>query len=302
MTHGLSQWRAIQEAGRARWVQLALSVALHLVCLAGAILWGQGGRLPETANIPAISVEIVPAQDVQLARVNEQAAAQADSQPAASGDPEPSNAEAESAELVVPGAAHDPQPQAANGASENDAGHYGSLAAAIVEPEQSEAEQAAQSGNPPAAQSEPPSPPRKDGQQPSPDVNGEPAPITLLTEAPSTANRAQAMPRSRARGRRPARSRYGNALSFAALSYRRAVRGLIAQNLPAGGLGSGRVTVGLRLSASGAVLRVSVLRSSGNPVIDRAALASVRTAGPYPAAPGGISRSQLFLRIPFVFE
>jgi len=88
----------------------------------------------------------------------------------------------------------------------------------------------------------------------------------------------------------------------AVADYGRRVRARIMQNLPQGGLGSGRVVIGLRIAASGALLGASVMRSSGNSAIARAALVSVRNAGPYPVPPAGATRAQLAFTIPFTFQ
>jgi protein TonB len=84
--------------------------------------------------------------------------------------------------------------------------------------------------------------------------------------------------------------------------YKRRVRARIARNLPLGTLGSGRVAIGVRLSRRGGVMATSVLRSSGNPDIDYAALIAVRTAGPYPRPPSNALLRQLTLSISFRFE
>ncbi len=84
--------------------------------------------------------------------------------------------------------------------------------------------------------------------------------------------------------------------------YKRRVRARIARNLPLGTLGSGRVAIGVRLSRRGGVMATSVLRSSGNPDIDYAALIAVRTAGPYPRPPANALLRQLTLSISFRFE
>jgi protein TonB len=88
----------------------------------------------------------------------------------------------------------------------------------------------------------------------------------------------------------------------AAFAYKRRVRAYVTRNLPQGVWGPGRVVVGFRLSPTGKLLSASVTQSSGNPQMDRAALACVRTAGPYPKPPAGSTPSQRALSIDFRFQ
>lgn len=55
--------------------------------------------------------------------------------------------------------------------------------------------------------------------------------------------------------------------------------------------GEGMVTVTFLVSPSGAASGIRVSRSSGNPVLDQAALDVVRRASPFPAPPSGASKS-----------
>jgi protein TonB len=88
----------------------------------------------------------------------------------------------------------------------------------------------------------------------------------------------------------------------AVLAYKRRVRERIMQNLPQNEWGAGRVVIGLRLSRAGALLSTSVVKSSGRPALDRAALNSVRNAGPYPPPPTKGGPGQLALSMDFQFE
>jgi protein TonB len=84
--------------------------------------------------------------------------------------------------------------------------------------------------------------------------------------------------------------------------YKRRIRARVMRALPVGVWGPGRVVVGFRLSRSGGLLAATVLRSSGNPFMDQAALACVRNAGPYPRPPAGSTSDQLALSIDFRFQ
>jgi periplasmic protein TonB len=88
----------------------------------------------------------------------------------------------------------------------------------------------------------------------------------------------------------------------AVFSYKRRVRTLVMRNLPEGRWGPGRVVVGFRVSRSGELLGSSIARSSGNTAIDRAALACVRSAGPFPAPPRGAMPAELALSMDFRFQ
>lgn len=67
------------------------------------------------------------------------------------------------------------------------------------------------------------------------------------------------------------------------------------------GRASGEAEVHFVLDAGGRVLRVSLRRSSGNPIIDQAALDTVQRAAPYPPFPAGSGRTQWEFSIPLNF-
>jgi protein TonB len=68
---------------------------------------------------------------------------------------------------------------------------------------------------------------------------------------------------------------------------------------PRGARDEGTVTVSFRVSASGAVSGATVTRSSGNPDLDRAALAMVRRASPVPAPPANIGATTITVPVRF---
>lgn len=62
------------------------------------------------------------------------------------------------------------------------------------------------------------------------------------------------------------------------------IRARIARRAPRG-VGKGQALVRITVSGSGQLLGVSLLKSSGNPALDKAALQAVRKAGRFPKAP-----------------
>lgn len=65
---------------------------------------------------------------------------------------------------------------------------------------------------------------------------------------------------------------------------------------------TGRVTLRVTLSTSGALLEAAVVRSSGKALLDRAGLDAVARVGRFPAAPGGLGRGQFTYVLPLDFE
>ncbi len=66
--------------------------------------------------------------------------------------------------------------------------------------------------------------------------------------------------------------------------------------------GLGRVSISFAISRSGSLRHASVSRSSGNGKLDRAALATVRRAAPFPSPPNGAGVRQLRFSIPITFR
>lgn len=65
---------------------------------------------------------------------------------------------------------------------------------------------------------------------------------------------------------------------------------------------SGEVHVRFTVSADGSVAGVSVVRSSGSPILDRAALQTVQRAAPFPAIPPAAGRSSWPFTVPLAFS
>lgn len=64
----------------------------------------------------------------------------------------------------------------------------------------------------------------------------------------------------------------------------------------------GTVLVQFQLSASGTLMSASVARSSGNILLDRIALRTLRQSSPFPAPPGDLAPDQLLFAIPVRFH
>ncbi|PPC87768.1 MAG: hypothetical protein CTY31_04180 [Hyphomicrobium sp.] len=71
------------------------------------------------------------------------------------------------------------------------------------------------------------------------------------------------------------------------VSYAARVRAQVASRRPNGNGVRGTVVISFSVSRSGALGSARISSSSGNAVIDRATLAAVRSAGPFPPPPGG---------------
>ena len=65
---------------------------------------------------------------------------------------------------------------------------------------------------------------------------------------------------------------------------------------------SGTVTVRLTVTRAGALASLSIAASSGNAVLDEAAIKAVRNAGRFPAAPKGLPQDSYSFTLPMRFE
>jgi protein TonB len=108
---------------------------------------------------------------------------------------------------------------------------------------------------------------------------------------------ARAASERRGSGQRRASASPGQARRYAGI-----VRARIARNRPSGRGRRGTVVVRFAISGGGTLRYVRLARSSGDRSLDRAALASVRRASPFPRPPQGMSGSQLTFSIPFRFR
>jgi len=85
-------------------------------------------------------------------------------------------------------------------------------------------------------------------------------------------------------------------------AYARLLWSHIAQRRPAGISLSGTTMISFRLDAQGRLLSAEVSRASGNMLLDRLALRTVRMASPYPPPPAGLTEETLGFSIPFSFR
>ncbi|WP_374572960.1 TonB family protein [Phenylobacterium sp.] len=112
-----------------------------------------------------------------------------------------------------------------------------------------------------------------------------PAPTPPLTARPS------AMPAPPARA--PAL-----AAADPAEAYRRQVWSHLAAHPPRAQPGAGVTRVAFRLDGSGGLVSLRLARSSGRPAFDRACLAAVRAAAPFPSPPEGLTDADLAFEVP----
>ena len=75
------------------------------------------------------------------------------------------------------------------------------------------------------------------------------------------------------------------------------IRARIARRAPSGA-GRGTAVVTITVSGNGALLGVRLAKSSGNARIDKLALAAVKQAGRFPAAPKSLGIARHSFRLP----
>ncbi len=259
-------------------LSLAAALGLHCGFLIGATLWGQGNGLPPPD--PPITVELIdrlPSVPV--------AANRRDSAPAVPQTAETSTAALSQTAAFSETAPSDNEPAARDDATirEPPGAHLQQTLTGLAKVRRMLASYTQRSVK--QAHVTPPLPSR------APRLER-----ATLTGAITTAT-ASTIPI----GRFSARA-HGSATAAVLAIYKRRVRSQIRHNLPIGGPAPGRLAIGVRLSRSGRLLTAFVLRSSGNPILDRAAVHCVRAAGPYPPPPPGLAPPQLAFSIAFRFE
>ncbi|AWJ85913.1 hypothetical protein TSH58p_20445 (plasmid) [Azospirillum sp. TSH58] len=249
---------------------LALSGTLHAGVL--AVLLSAAGAAPGTVTeeTGAVSLNdtITPVIEVMLV------ASEADSGPPPAAATEP---ESEPQQDPVPEPATEPEPDVA------------------PEPVPPVAEPAPE----PAPEPPPPPPPKPlPKPAPKPSVKAAPkpqaAPVPNPSPTPSAetgtghASAAAVEPVSAGRG--------------AMVDYGAQVWAWIGRHKPEKVVGGGQATVKLTLGAAGEVLDASILTSSGDTALDRAALAAVRKASPFPTPPPGLTAEDRVFSVPFLFR
>ena len=118
---------------------------------------------------------------------------------------------------------------------------------------------------------------------------------------PKSASRAGSNRSGAAGTNRGGKGGRSQASAGAVASYGARVRARILSNRPSVP-GSGTVVVSFAVSSGGGLRNARVSRSSGQPALDRAALAAVRRSSPFPLPPPGAAPSQLQFDIPFSFR
>lgn len=119
-------------------------------------------------------------------------------------------------------------------------------------------------------------------------VNAEPRKRTTKKTAPGKTRKASGETKAASRSSAGSAGRSGGASSGEKAAYARRVLSHIQRykRHPAGGK-NGKVGLAVQISPSGSLSGVSVRSSSGDSVLDRAAVTTARSASPYPKPPGG---------------
>ncbi|KAA1056915.1 energy transducer TonB family protein [Azospirillum argentinense] len=181
------------------------------------------------------------------------------------------------------------------------------------------------SGPPPAAEPEPEITPEIEPQQdpasesepePTPEPIPPPPPKPLPKPAPKPPVKAMPKPQA-APGPSPsptpstetgtghasaAASEPVSASRGAMVDYGAQVWAWIGRHKPEKVVGGGQATVKLTLGTAGEVLDAAILTSSGDEALDRAALAAVRKASPFPTPPPGLTAEDRVFSVPFLFR
>ena len=85
-------------------------------------------------------------------------------------------------------------------------------------------------------------------------------------------------------------------------AYRQQLWQRILAARPRGVRGAGTVTIRFRIDHSGALVSAAVAGSSGQFMLDRAALQAVRRAAPFPSPPAGMDDAALTFTVPLAFH
>lgn len=120
-----------------------------------------------------------------------------------------------------------------------------------------------------------------------------PAPAPLPAPPPAAVVVSQQLPP-------PASAKAGSATGLDAYAARLWLH--VAARRPAGIRLEGTATVAFSLSRSSQLRDVSLVARSGNPLLDRLALRTVRNATPFPPPPEALTDTQLRFTVPFSFR
>ncbi|KAA0683179.1 energy transducer TonB family protein [Azospirillum brasilense] len=151
----------------------------------------------------------------------------------------------------------------------------------------------------PAPEPIPPPPPKPlPKPAPKPPVKAMPKPQAAPVQNPSPAPSAgTGTGRNAAAAVEPVSASRG-----AMVDYGAQVWAWIGRHKPEKVVGGGQATVKLTLGTAGEVLDAAILTSSGDEALDRAALAAVRKASPFPTPPPGLSAEDRVFSVPFLFR
>lgn len=100
----------------------------------------------------------------------------------------------------------------------------------------------------------------------------------------------------------PAVVEAGSERDAAWAEYQRQVRARIAARRPAGLHMTGVATLRFTLDSAGRLATLDLAQGSGNAMLDRLALRTVRSASPFPPPPDGVARERLVFIIGFSFH
>ncbi|TWA82716.1 outer membrane transport energization protein TonB [Azospirillum brasilense] len=255
---------------------LALSGTLHAGVLA-VLLFAAGaapGTVTEETGAVSLNEAITPVIEVMLV------ASEADSGPPPAAAPEP---ESEPERESTPEPVAQPEPELA--------------------PEPEPVPPVAEP--PPEPTAEPPPPPKPlPKPAPKPPVKAapkqQPAPASPPSPAPSTESETGT---GTGTGHNAAAAVEAVSASRGAMvDYGAQVWAWIGRHKPEKVVGGGQATVKLTLGTAGEVLDASILTSSGDEALDRAALAAVRKASPFPTPPPGLPVEDRVFSVPFLFR
>ncbi|WP_211104884.1 energy transducer TonB family protein, partial [Azospirillum formosense] len=144
-----------------------------------------------------------------------------------------------------------------------------------------------------------PPPPPKPLPKPKPPVKATPKPQAATASSPSPTPSAES---GTGTGRNAAAVEPVSASPGAMVDYGAQVWAWIGRHKPEKVVGGGQATVKLTLGTAGEVLDASILTSSGDAALDRAALAAVRKASPFPTPPPGLTAQDRVFSVPFLFR
>ncbi|MES2664460.1 MAG: energy transducer TonB [Pseudomonadota bacterium] len=136
-----------------------------------------------------------------------------------------------------------------------------------------------------------------------PPVAPKPAPKAAPVKKPEPARKTAAKPSQQQAAQTQAASK--GQIRSATAKWGAAIRKKIERRKAypkSAGRATGTATVRLSVARNGALAGVSLVGSSGNPVLDDAAVAAVRKAGSFAAAPAELTRAQYSFTLPISFS